>query len=237
MDEPTANPLGTILGVWAHPDDETWLSAVHMLRAVRGGDRVVCVTATRGELGSTDPVRWPAGPELAQARTDELDAALGILGVKEHHWLDYPDGRVPEVPDEEGVGRVLGFLRDVRPDTVLTFGPDGMTGHDDHRTVSRWVDEAVAQLDEGQRPQVLWATNRQAWLDRWHPELEALGVYMGAMPPVTPESEMRSHIEHVAEEQDIKYRALTSQVSQIEPLVQAFGPDRFREALSEESFA
>ena len=60
-----ANPLGTILGVWAHPDDETWLSAVHMMRAVRAGDRVVCVTATRGELGSTDPERWPPGDSLA----------------------------------------------------------------------------------------------------------------------------------------------------------------------------
>jgi LmbE family N-acetylglucosaminyl deacetylase len=236
MSDGSANRLGTILGVWAHPDDETWLSAVHMLRAVRAGDRVVCVTATRGELGSTDPERWPAGDQLATARTAELETALGVLGVKEHHWLDYADGGVPDVPSDEGVGRVLGFLRDVRPDTVLTFGPDGMTGHDDHVTVSRWVDEAVAQLDPQERPQVLWATNRQEWLDRWHPELEALGVYMGAQPPVTPEAQMRSHIEHDDEERDLKYRALTSQVSQIEPLVQAFGPDRFREALSEESF-
>ena len=83
---------------------------------------------------------------------------------------------------------------------------------------------------------MLWSTNRSEWLDRWHPELEALGVYMGAQPPVTPEAEMRSHIEHDDEEQNLKYRALTSQVSQIEPLVRAFGPDRFREALSEESF-
>jgi LmbE family N-acetylglucosaminyl deacetylase len=230
------NRLGTILGVWAHPDDETWLSAVHMLRAVRSGDRVVCVTATRGELGSTDPERWPPGEPLAAARTAELETALGILGVTEHHWLDYPDGGVPEVPFEKGVEQVAGFLRDVRPDTVLTFGPDGMTGHTDHRTVSAWVDEAVARLDGRRRPQVLWSTNRSEWLDRWHPELEALGVYMGAQPPVTPEAEMRSHIEHDDEEQNLKYRALTSQVSQIEPLVRAFGPDRFREALSEESF-
>ncbi|MGH3589327.1 MAG: PIG-L deacetylase family protein, partial [Pseudonocardia sp.] len=46
------NPLGTILGVWAHPDDETYLCGGLMARAARSGDRVVCVTATRGEQGS-----------------------------------------------------------------------------------------------------------------------------------------------------------------------------------------
>ena len=44
--------LGTLLGVWAHPDDETYLVAGLMAQAVRDGHRVVCVTATRGEEGS-----------------------------------------------------------------------------------------------------------------------------------------------------------------------------------------
>lgn len=44
---PAVANLGTILGVWAHPDDETYLSAGLMASAVRSGCRVVCVTATR----------------------------------------------------------------------------------------------------------------------------------------------------------------------------------------------
>src|SRR3990170_4015266 len=51
--------LGTILGVWAHPDDETYLTAGLMARAVRNGSRVVCITATRGEGGSMDEEGWP----------------------------------------------------------------------------------------------------------------------------------------------------------------------------------
>ena len=43
--------LGTVLGVWAHPDDETYLTAGLMAQTVRRGDRVICVTATRGEEG------------------------------------------------------------------------------------------------------------------------------------------------------------------------------------------
>jgi LmbE family N-acetylglucosaminyl deacetylase len=41
-----------MLGVWAHPDDEAYLSTVLMHRIVESGGRVVVVTATRGELGS-----------------------------------------------------------------------------------------------------------------------------------------------------------------------------------------
>ena len=52
--------LGTILGVWAHPDDEAYLSAGLMARAVRNGSRVVCDTATRGEGESMDEERWPS---------------------------------------------------------------------------------------------------------------------------------------------------------------------------------
>ena len=53
--------LGTILGVWAHPDDDIYLTAGLMARAVRSGSRVVDVTATRGEGGSMDEERWPPG--------------------------------------------------------------------------------------------------------------------------------------------------------------------------------
>src|SRR5207244_4393370 len=83
---------GAILSVWAHPDDESYCCAGLMAAAVKAGRRVVCVTATRGELGSTDPVRWPAGPPLAEIRIEELAASLAELGVTEHAWLDYPAG-------------------------------------------------------------------------------------------------------------------------------------------------
>ena len=126
------NPLGSILSVWAHPDDETWLCAGLMARAVAAGDRVVCVTATRGELGSPDEERWPSGAPLAAVRTAEMQRALAILGVTEHHWLDYPDGGCADVDQDEAVRRVTALMAEMQPDTVLTFGPDGMTGHDDH---------------------------------------------------------------------------------------------------------
>ncbi len=82
--------LGTLLGIWAHPDDETYLTAGLMAQAVRDGRRVVCVTATRGEGGSMDEERWPSAT-MGQVREAELMRCFEILGVTEHHWLDELD--------------------------------------------------------------------------------------------------------------------------------------------------
>jgi LmbE family N-acetylglucosaminyl deacetylase len=100
-----------------------------MAIAVRGGQRVVCVTATRGELGSTDSARWPNGAELAAVRTRELAASLAaslaVLGVTEHHWLDYPDGGCEAVAEDQAIARLRAIVDRRQPDTVLTFSPDG----------------------------------------------------------------------------------------------------------------
>ena len=67
--------LGTVLVVWAHPDDETYLVGGLSAALTDAGQRVVCVTATRGEAGGTDP-------DLADIRTAELETALALLGVR-----------------------------------------------------------------------------------------------------------------------------------------------------------
>lgn len=136
--------LGAILGIWAHPDDETFTMAGIMAAAVQNGQKVAIITATRGEAGVQDESRWPAA-QLADIRTRELSKALKILGVTEHHWLDYHDGRCVKVDQSEAVSRIAGLIRRYSPDSILTFGPDGMTGHDDHKTVSEWAGLAARQ--------------------------------------------------------------------------------------------
>ncbi len=119
--------LGTILGLWAHPDDETYLSAGLMAAAVRAGSRVACVTATRGEAGTWDEKRWPT-PKMGEIREAELARCFEILGVKEHHWLEVYDGTAHEVPLEDGVQKMLPFVEEVQPDTVLDPGMDRSMG-------------------------------------------------------------------------------------------------------------
>src|SRR5688572_11514484 len=101
--------LGTILGIWAHPDDEAYLSGGLMALARDAGSRVVCVTATRGELGTPDPVVWP--PErLAAERTVEMARCLDVLGVSEHHWLGYRDGGCASAPADAAIARLCEVI-------------------------------------------------------------------------------------------------------------------------------
>lgn len=156
--------LGTILGVWAHPDDETFSMDGLMCLAAKAGQTVACVTATKGEAGSQDTERWP--PEtLADTRAAELEAALAAIGVANHHWLDYPDGGLSSVPAAEAVSRLSGIIARYQPQTVVTFPPDGITGHDDHRTVSAWTRQA---LEESGAPAVLYyAVNTEEDYERF----------------------------------------------------------------------
>lgn len=135
--------LGTILSVWAHPDDESFTAAGILRAAAANGQKVVCITATRGEAGVRDETRWPAA-KLGQIREKELKTALRHLGVKEQYFLDYIDGHCREIPESEAAAQIKKFVDKYQPDTILTFGPEGMTGHSDHKTVSHWVDAATA---------------------------------------------------------------------------------------------
>jgi LmbE family N-acetylglucosaminyl deacetylase len=230
-----ADSLGTILSVWAHPDDETYLCGGLMARAVANGSRVVCITATRGELGSPDEARWPPGAPLAAVRTTEMEAALAVLGITEHQWLDYPDGGCAGVDQDEATRRIAAVMAEVQPDTVLTFGPDGMTGHDDHISVSRWTTAAFSQVGPA-GALLAYATNTPEWLARWRARLDELNVYMGAEPPCTPVDELVLYENFTGELLDTKVRALLQQTSQVEPLVQALGEEMLYEGMAEEAF-
>lgn len=134
--------LGTILTVWAHPDDESFLAAGILIAAVANGQKVVCVTATKGEQGIQDEARWPQ-EQLGDIRQAELKKALNILGVTEHYWLDYRDGQCAKANQIDAVEQIAEFIQHNKPDSILTFGPDGWTGHPDHQTVSTWVSKAA----------------------------------------------------------------------------------------------
>jgi LmbE family N-acetylglucosaminyl deacetylase len=225
--------LGTILSVWAHPDDEGYCCGGIMSMAVENGQRVVCVSATRGEQGSTDPARWPNGPELAAVRAAELSASLAVLGVTEHRWLDYPDGGCASVDPGEAVGRIRAILAEVEPDTVLTFGPDGGTFHPDHMAVSRWVSAAVSGTDS----RVLHMTHTPQWQEGVNSVVPPDLVMMAEREPVTSaleECALAVYLE--GEVLDRKYRAMLCQESQIGPIVGLTGQEGFRQMLAEEVF-
>ncbi len=226
--------LGTVLGIWAHPDDEAFLSAGLMAAASDAGRRVVCVTATLGELGTPDPQRWPP-QRLARVRAHEARASLAALGVSEHHLLGIPDGACAAQPYEAVVARLARIVEAVAPDTIVTFGPDGMTGHEDHQTVSGWATAARAVAAPHAR--LLYATTTEEFVDSWAPARDAFDVFLAdGLPLRTPAAELAVELRLDPDQLDRKIVALRAQASQTTGLIDALGEDRVRRWWSTETF-
>jgi LmbE family N-acetylglucosaminyl deacetylase len=226
--------LGTLLLVWGHPDDDIYTSAGVMAAAARAGDRVVDVTATRGEGGSMDEERWP--PEtMGEVRTAELLRSLEILGVPEHRFLEGPvDVDMQAHLDESGAEQVKAIMAEVDPDTVITFGPDGMTGHQGHKDVSRWTTDAFeAVAKPGAR--LLYATQTPEWAAEWMPKLEPFNIFLPGTPPETPVDELAINFRLPEDLRDLKFDAISAHESQVEALIEVFGRD-LMQALGEENF-
>lgn len=224
--------LGTILGVWAHPDDEAYLMGGVMALAADAGQPVACVTATLGDAGETaDPERWPRS-ELREIRQRELARCLEILGVRDHECLDLPDGRLADLDPAEPVRRITASIQRVRPDTVITFGPDGMTGHPDHTTVSRWTSAALDRA--GAAARLLHATKTIEWAEAFA-ELN-MDVFPPGLPPTTPASEAVT-VDLDADVLERKVRSLEAHASQTTGLLAAFGRERYAEWARLEAFA
>ena len=224
--------LGTILGVWAHPDDEGYLSAGIMAAAVRNGQRVVCVSATRGE--AADPERWPP-EELANIREAEIAECLSILGVTEHRWLDYADGGCAGIDPDVAAARIAVIIDELGADTVLTFGPDGQTGHPDHVAVSDWCVRAVAQA--APMPSLYFASNTPEWVAAFAAMGKELDIMMGAEElPSTTRDELAIVVVLDDELLELKERAMCAQASQVLELRARMGPELYLELLREEVF-
>jgi LmbE family N-acetylglucosaminyl deacetylase len=226
--------LGTILGIWAHPDDEVFLSGGVMAAARHAGQRVVCITATRGEHGTTDPIAWPPD-RLASVRERELQASLAVLGVHEHRFLGIEDGRCATRPALPVVERLVAIIREVRPDTIVTFGPDGLTGHEDHQVVSRWA--TAARAFAAADADLLYATTTAEHVDRWQRLHDRLGLYhVPGLPLRRTSNELAVELRLDPELAERKAAALQMQASQTAWLIEQIGTDRFRAWVAVESF-
>jgi LmbE family N-acetylglucosaminyl deacetylase len=142
-----------LAGVYAHPDDDTYGLAATL--ALEGPDRVeyALVVATSGEAGLISDPALATRDTLARVREAEERAALAVVGFADApiHFLRYPDGGLKGVPRQEVVDRIAEILRAFRPHVVATFGPEGITRHDDHVSVSQAATEAFhgARADVG----------------------------------------------------------------------------------------
>jgi LmbE family N-acetylglucosaminyl deacetylase len=134
-----------LLCVFAHPDDESLGAGGAIAKYSREGVETYLVMATRGERGRFGDSGDSPGPEtVGRAREAEARAAAKELGIKEVSFLNYRDAELDQADPAEAIGRIVSHIRRLRPDVVVTFGPDGGYGHPDHIAISQFTTAAVA---------------------------------------------------------------------------------------------
>ena len=190
----------TLACVFAHPDDDAYgVAGSIAVHADEPDFRFVLIHATFGELGDIRD-GFPATREtLGSIRRAEDEAAWRALGrvPDRHEWLGLPDGGLAEVPFEELVEAISRILDEEEPAVVVTFGPDGVTGHPDHIAIGAATDEAFARLRSEDRSgfqRLAHAVIPQSVFERWNRQRAEQGL-------VTFDPTQTYHIRGVPDEQ------------------------------------
>ena len=132
-----------ILAVFAHPDDERVIGPL-LSKLAREGRETHLVIATDGSQGTRDFAKIPAGPQLAAARVKEATCAANRLGVRQLHLIGLPDGGLASFDVLAKLRTAIAAVVDsVKPAAIITFGPEGGTGHPDHRLVGNVTTQVV----------------------------------------------------------------------------------------------
>ncbi len=176
-----------IVFVHAHPDDETISTGATMARYAAEGARVTLVTCTLGEEGEIHvpelaQLAATAADQLGGYRISELRAACQALGVSDHRFLGgagrYRDSGMMGTPANEhprafwqadlteAAGYLVEVLREVRPQVVVTYDPNGFYGHPDHIQAHRVATEAVrlaADPDFAPHLGAAWQVSKVYW--------------------------------------------------------------------------
>jgi LmbE family N-acetylglucosaminyl deacetylase len=151
------DPARSLMVVVAHPGDEAFGFAGAIATSAAEGAYVVVVCATRGYFDRrlrvkspapggrnrdvTQPVGWR---NLDTVREDEMRRSVAVLGVRVLRMLDYAEDELASADFDLLTGRIVETIRMHRPEVVLTFGPDGVSGDSDPVVLSRAVSAAVA---------------------------------------------------------------------------------------------
>jgi LmbE family N-acetylglucosaminyl deacetylase len=140
-----------LLAVFAHPDDESLAMGGTLARYAHAGVEVSLVCATRGEWGLISDPALATRENIAEVREDELRAACQVLGISQLHFLDCPDSDVNHTDWPEVEEKIVRHIRTLRPDVIVTFGPDGLYGHPDHIAVSTLTTDAFRSAGDPSR--------------------------------------------------------------------------------------
>lgn len=136
-----------MLVVLAHPDDETFGLGGTLALYASQGVKIHLVCATHGEVGMVAPEFMEGYSSIADLRVDELRCAAETLGLEKVHYLDYRDSgmagtednkhprALAQAEEDQVVGLIVELIRQLKPQVVITFDPEGGYGHPDHKAI------------------------------------------------------------------------------------------------------
>lgn len=178
---------GSILCVFAHPDDESFgiggALAAYAARSVA----VDLLCTTRGQGGELGDPPVTTREALGAVREEALRAAAHLLGLRAVIVLDYTDGAIRDAPYAPLLAAIMDTYRRVRPTTVITFGPTGISGHPDHVVTHRAATEAFWRL-RGELPEL-----RRLYYPALPPRFRRPGAAMGPLAS-SPETTANTEI-------------------------------------------
>ncbi len=135
--------MKTILAVTAHPDDESFIFGGTLAVHARAGGRAGLLCLTDGQVGRTGGLCAQA--ELGRVRREELRRAAKVLGIPHLFTPGLMDGGLDALTDDGGARIVWDYAARFGADVLLTFGPDGASGHLDHKAAYRWTVAAAGE--------------------------------------------------------------------------------------------
>jgi LmbE family N-acetylglucosaminyl deacetylase len=135
-----------ILATFAHPDDESYGPGGTLAKAIRAGHIVSLLTLTQGESGSMGISKHLSAAELANRRKQELQKAVRKLGIHHLQLHNLPDKNLQNIPEQIGIDIIRQEIKRYKPDILITFHENAISGHPDHLAVAKWSLKAVTSI-------------------------------------------------------------------------------------------
>jgi LmbE family N-acetylglucosaminyl deacetylase len=188
----------TIVGIFAHPDDETFAAAGTFAKLSKNND-IYLLCATKGESGQN----FEKKGLLPEIREKELRTAAEIVGIKDVFFLGFADGALSNSLYHKLASKITTHLKKLKPQIIVTFEPLGISGHLDHIAVSMvssfvfWKLKFIRQM---------WQVCRLYSKERWN--------YFIYVPPGYKKEEIDKVVD-IEDVWDIKVKAMMAYKSQI----------------------
>lgn len=125
-----------LLFVVAHPDDESFIAAGAIYENQKRGGKNYIICATYGEQGKAHLKTPVSLNQLKHIRKKEIQQVAKFLKTDGLYFLNFPDTKLIN-HQAQLTAKVEKLAKKIKPDYILSFGQDGISGHLDHITIGQ----------------------------------------------------------------------------------------------------